>query len=157
MTYEFNGHLSLPETRFRNQRSCQKSVARPLLHITLCYNLGWNGPFSNFFSFWAIERLFISKWGRISPESDWCWFKLGLGSSSLLLRGPLKKKFFWTLPKIWKLTKKNSKFLGRSYFLFGGAERPPKSKCVSPQDPLTWFLEILPHSALTDWPDWGRV
>ena len=37
--------------------------------------------------------------------------------------------------------------MGRSYFLFGGAERPPKSKCVSPQDPLTWFLEILPHSA----------
>ena len=25
LTYEFNGHLSLPETRFRNQRSCQLS------------------------------------------------------------------------------------------------------------------------------------
>ena len=31
--------------------------------------------------------LFISKWGKISPESDWCWFKLVLGSSLLLLRG----------------------------------------------------------------------
>ena len=31
--------------------------------------------------------LFISKWGRISPESDWCWLKILLGSFSLLLRG----------------------------------------------------------------------
>ena len=65
----------------------KKSVTRPPLHIALCYNSRWNGPISNFFSFWATERLFISKWGRISPESDWCWFKLVLGSSSLLLRG----------------------------------------------------------------------
>ena len=37
----------------------------------------------------SYERLFIfiSKWGRISPESDWCWLKLVLGSFSLLLRG----------------------------------------------------------------------
>ena len=35
----------------------------------------------------VTERLFISKWGRISPESYWCWLKLVLGSSSLLLRG----------------------------------------------------------------------
>ena len=66
----------------------KKSVTRPPLHIALCYNSRWNGPISNFFSFWATERLFISKWGRISPESDWCWFKLDFGSSSLLLRGP---------------------------------------------------------------------
>ena len=66
----------------------KKSVTRPPLHITLCYNSRWNGPISNFFSFWATERLFfISKWGRISPESDCCWFKLVLGSSSLLFRG----------------------------------------------------------------------
>jgi len=65
----------------------KKSVTRPPLHIALSYNSRWNGPISNFFSFWATERLFISKWGRISPESDWCWFKLVLGSSSLLLRG----------------------------------------------------------------------
>ena len=65
----------------------KKSVTRPPLHIALCYNSRWNGPISNFLSFWATERLFISKWGRISPESDWCWFKLVLGSSSLLLRG----------------------------------------------------------------------
>ena len=26
LTYEFNGHLSLPETRFQNQRSCQYLV-----------------------------------------------------------------------------------------------------------------------------------
>ena len=52
----------------------KKSVTRPPLHIALCYNSRWNGPISNFFSFWATERLFISKWGRISPESDWCLF-----------------------------------------------------------------------------------
>ena len=40
-----------------------------------------------FFNFWGTEGLFISKWGRISPESDWCWLKLVLGLSSLLLRG----------------------------------------------------------------------
>ena len=62
----------------------KKSFTRPPLHIVLCYNSRWNGPI---FSFWATERLFISKWGRISPESDWCWFKLVLGSSSLLLSG----------------------------------------------------------------------
>ena len=44
------------------------------LHIALCCNSSWNGPIYNFFSFWATERLFISKWGRISPESDWCLF-----------------------------------------------------------------------------------
>ena len=65
----------------------KKSVTRPPLHIALCYNSRWNGPISNFFSFWATERLFISKWGRISPESDWCWLKLVFGASSLLLRG----------------------------------------------------------------------
>ena len=54
------------------------SVTWPPLHIVLCYNLGWNGPISNFFSFRATKRLFISKWGRISSEIDWCWFKLVL-------------------------------------------------------------------------------
>ena len=33
------------------------------------------GPFSNFPSFDATERLFRSNWGRISPESDWCYLK----------------------------------------------------------------------------------
>ena len=65
----------------------KKFVTRPPLHTELCSILRWNGPIPNFLSFWATERLLISKWGRISPESDWCWFKLVLGSSSLLLRG----------------------------------------------------------------------
>ena len=67
----------------------KKSVTRPPLHIALCYNLGWNGSFSNFFSFRATEGLFVSKWGRISPDSDWClnlfcghlqYFSGGLGT-----------------------------------------------------------------------------
>jgi len=37
------------------------------------------------FSVFELQRGYL--WGRISPESDWCWFKLVLRSSSLLLRG----------------------------------------------------------------------
>ena len=28
-----------------------------------------------FFLVLELQRLFISKWGRISPESYWCWVK----------------------------------------------------------------------------------
>ena len=42
---------------------------------------------SNFPSFDATERLLRSNWGRISPECDWCWLKIVLGSSSLLSLG----------------------------------------------------------------------
>ena len=46
--------------------------AMQFLHVALFL---WVATFYNFFSFRATEGLFISKWGRISAESDWCWFK----------------------------------------------------------------------------------
>ena len=36
---------------------------------------GFLGLFSNFPMFHATERIFRSNWGRISPESDWCYLK----------------------------------------------------------------------------------
>ena len=42
-----------------------------------------------------------------------------------------------TTTRFWKLTKKSSKFLGRSHFLWGARSALPKRKCVSLQDPLT--------------------
>ena len=42
------------------------------------------GLFSNFPSFDVTERLFRSNWGRISPESDWCYLKTFVATNLLL-------------------------------------------------------------------------
>ena len=83
----------------------EEFFTRPLLHTALYKISRWNGPIPNFLSFWATERLFISKWGRISPESDWCRLKLGapLGCPWTFLRVlpssvPIgKSSFSWTV------------------------------------------------------------
>ena len=54
--------------------------------LTGCWLAGWVVGNCDYIAKLQLG-LSLAKWGRISPQSDWCWFKLVLGSSSLLLRG----------------------------------------------------------------------
>ena len=108
----------------------KKSVTWPPLHIALCYNLGWNGPIPNFFSFRATKRLFISKWGRISSEIEWCCFKL-----VWTLHIALCYNLGWNGPF-------------SNFFSFRATERLFISKWgrISPESQWCWFKLVLGSS-----------
>ena len=92
----------------------KKSVTRRPLHIALCYNLGWNRPFYNFFSFRATESYLYQNgvefhqkvigaglnliWGHLYYSGGIWTFPL---LSATYASAPIAERAIWVIFTFW--------------------------------------------------------